>query len=186
VHDNSTAHRGNHRGSWWRIYGRGHRRDVLEHLQRTMKGKQMTDLTKIEKPYGLCTQEEQEGFDALKTFPCSLQVFCHSSVWNDLTFTNSVSLSPAVTYRQNPNWQPPTLDVPDWFWENTDFNYVAMDPDQSVRAFKDEPCKSKSRTRHWVQQESIARLDKTFTRHNFNPHGIPWDKSLTVRPGLEE
>jgi hypothetical protein len=144
----------------------------------------MTDLTKIERPYGLCTAEEQAGLDALNKTEGALQ-FLHL-MWGEWKTEESGVLFKGKTYRQNPNWQPPKLDVPDWFWENTDYNYVAMDPDQSVRAFKDEPCKSKSRTRHWVQQESIARLDKTFTRHNFNPHGIPWDKSLTVRPGLEE
>lgn len=138
----------------------------------------MTDLTKIEKPYGLCTQEEQEGLDALKTFPCSLQLFIHSSVWNDLTFTNSVSLSPAATYRQNPNWQPPKLDVPDWFWENTNFNYVVMDENRKVYAYKNKPKKVAT---SW-SEVVMVRLDKPFVHHDFNPHNVPWDQSLTKRP----
>ena len=39
--------------------------------------------------------------------------------------------------------QRPTLDVPDWFWENTNFNYVAMHPNGTAHAYKYEPCKSK-------------------------------------------
>jgi hypothetical protein len=32
---------------------------------------------------------------------------------------------------------------------------------------------------------SCKRIDRFFT-YNFNPHNIPWDQSLTVRPGFEE
>ncbi len=143
------------------------------------EGKQMTDLTKIEKPFAFCSSEEQAGLKALLNTPLALQHLGPDGKWDRLLCWDR-DLTMHLTYRQNPDWQPPQLDVPDWFWENTDFNYVAMANDQSVRAYKDEPCKTKFG--YWVQQESMTRLDKMFTHHNFNPHNIPWDQSLTKRP----
>ncbi len=145
----------------------------------------MTDLTKIEKPYGLCTQEEQNGLDALKTFPCSLQTFYHNSGWGVLLIPKpSASLSRAVTYRQNPDWQAPTLDVPDWFWESTEYNYLAMDRSGEFHAYKSKP--EKATAGFWAARSPLGALDLIGFTCEFNPHNVPWDKSLTVRPGLEE
>lgn len=161
---------------------RGYRAEV--------KGKQMTDLTKIEKPYVLCTKEEQEGLRGLLHTPEALQHLGVEGRWDKLLCWDN-SLMPHLTYRQNPAWQPPTLDIPDWFWEATDFNYVAMDENREVFAYKYKPCDWSSvwndrRADDGAFDAGDIRLDNVFNRHDFNPHDIPWDKSLTVRPGLEK
>jgi len=140
----------------------------------------MTDLTKIEKPYSLCTQEEQEGLKALVGVQGALQTMhLGSGKW----FTCDVGMKKCckgMVYRQNPDWQPPTLDVPDWFWENTDFNHVVMHLSKVIYAYELEPVPLGN---DWIKSGGrlMYGLENTFT-HNFNPHNIPWDKSLTKRP----
>lgn len=144
----------------------------------------MTDLTKIEKPYALCTKEEQAGLDALVGIEGALQFLpiCES---NWATRLNAADLLKGRVYRQNPNWNPPKLDVPDWFWEKTTFNWAVMDSNGYFYLCDTEPRKDVS---DWGMQFGAkkVRLDKVFNRmfnpHNFNPHNIPWDKSLTKRP----
>ena len=128
----------------------------------------MTDLTKIEKPYALCTKEEQEGLKALVGIEGALQRLSDSGHWKLRHAFIPNELAASITYRQNPDWQPPKLDVPDWFWENTDYNYVAMDQNGKVWAFKHKPAQD--------------RIDRLFKLHDFNPHNVPWDQSLTKRP----
>lgn len=143
----------------------------------------MTDLTNIQKPYVFCTKEEQEGLDALANIPNALQHLGVDGKWDRLLCWDK-DLTMHLTYRQNPDWQPPTLDVPDWFWENTDFNCVAMNQSGAVYAYKHKP---KKVHKSWEEiGTGLVRLDKFFIHHNFNPHNIPWDQSLTVRPGFEE
>ena len=146
----------------------------------------MTDLTKIEKPYVFCTREEQEGLKALVGIEGALQKLSGSGSWT--LRLHPLSLGPHLTYRQNPDWQPPKLDVPDWFWEKTDFNYVAMDENREVYAYELEPFVSTYNQAMWDQSANGAmyQIDEFFTGHNFNPHNTPWHQSLTVRPGLEE
>ena len=150
----------------------------------------MTDLTKIEKPYVFCTKEEQEGLKALIGVEGALQYL--SNITGDwIPRRLNTSFHKGYTYRQNPDWEAPKLDVPDWFWANTDVNYVAMDKAVLEGRFKgvvhasiEEPTK---RSAFWVfaRENRFFRLDNFFT-HDFNPHNIPWDQSLTKRPGLIE
>ena len=150
----------------------------------------MTELTKIEKTYAFCTKEEQEGLYALIGIKNALQGLSSSTgKWR--VSDGKVSLFIGNTYRQNPNWQPPKLDVPDWFWENTDYNYVAMNPDGSVYGHKNKP--DTPSQMYWLSidrpvshTQPKPRLDEIFINHNFNPHNIPWHQSRTVRPGFEE
>ena len=148
------------------------------------KRKQMTDLTKIEKPYVFCTKEEQEGLDALANIPNALQRIISTGEWEIPHTKMPRRLYRGVVYRQNPDWQPPTLDVPDWFWETTGYDYVAIDQSGPVYAYKHKPKKVDISWNEAVI--GLVRLDVLFQYHNFNPHNVPWDKSLTVRPGLEE
>ena len=143
----------------------------------------MTDLTKIEKPYLLCTKEEQRGLTALIGIEGALQCMdSFSGAWVT-TPSRYLAFAKGCTYRQNPDWQPHKLDVPDWFWDNAEFNFVAMGENRKVWAYKGKPEKC---SKGWSLMESgFFRLDKLFARHNFNPHNIPWQQSLTVRPGLE-
>jgi hypothetical protein len=156
-----------------------------------MKGKQMTELTKIEKPYAFCTKEEQQGLNALVGKEGALQRMISTGEWEIPHPRIQSGLYRGIVYRQNPNWQPPKLDVPDWFWENTDYNYVAMNPDGSVYGHKNKP--DTPSQMYWLSidrpvshTQPKPRLDEIFINHNFNPHKIPWHQSLTVRPGFEE
>jgi len=140
----------------------------------------MTDLTEIEKPYVFCTKEEQEGLKALVGIEGALQFLFLDGTWCTLEYHEvTLGLNVGVIYRQNPDWQPHKLDVPDWFWENTDCNSVAMDKNGAVFIYKSKPIKH-SCVGVYVGQ-GMYRLDKLFT-HDFNPHNVPWDKSLTKRP----
>ena len=151
----------------------------------------MTDLTKIEKPYVFCTKEEQEGLDSLVGKEGALQIIDSiTGAWVHTPYETGVIWAGRI-YRQNPDWNPPKLDVPDWFWENTDFNYVAMNPDGSVYGHKNKPYTPSQM--YWLSidrpvshTQPKPRLDEIFINHNFNPHNIPWPQSLTVRPGFEE
>jgi hypothetical protein len=152
------------------------------------KRKQMTDLTKIEKPYLFCTKEEQEGLKGLLSTPDALQHLGVDGKWEGLLCWDK-DLTMHLTYRQNPNWQPPKLDVPDWFWEKVTFSWVFMDPNGYFYLCDMEPGKgARLLPRGWGIHSDAkkVRLDKVFNRmfkpHNFNPHNIPWDKSLTKRP----
>ena len=139
----------------------------------------MTDLTKIEKPYALCTKEEQEGLKALVGMQGALQrIDCSSGEWS-IRPARHTAFNKGWVYRQNPDWQPPKLDVPDWLWKTTDCNSVAMDKNGAVFIYKSKPIKH-SCVGVYVGQ-GMYRLDKLFT-HDFNPHNIPWDQSLTKRP----
>lgn len=140
----------------------------------------MTDLTKIEKPYLFCTKEEQAGLAALKDIPDALQRMISTGEWEIPHPRIQSGLYRGIVYRQNPDWQLSTLDVPDWFWEATGYNYVAMDRGGQVYAYKYTPKKA---VISWDETGiGLVRLDKLFARHDFNPRDIPWDKSLTVRP----
>lgn len=140
----------------------------------------MPNLTKIEKPYLFCTMEEQKGLDALIGIEDALQFLeISTGKWCNLPPDALRSASFGLTYRQNPDWQPPKLDVPDWLWENTDHNYVAMDHGGQVYAYKYKPKKVQ---KSWEEiGTGLFRLDKFFIHHDFNPHNIPWDQSLTKR-----
>ena len=139
----------------------------------------MTDLTKIEKPFVFCTSEEQAGLDALKTIPGALQHLGVGGKWDRLLCWDT-GLTMHLTYRQNPDWQPPKLDVPDWFWRNTVFNWVCMDRDGTFWGYEVKPAKGLDT---WGgPRETSRRLDHAFAKRNFNPDNIPWDKSLTKRP----
>lgn len=144
----------------------------------------MNDLNNIEKPLILCTKEQQERLKALVGVEGALQRLSRNGHW--ISRPAPLSLKPHLTYRQNPDWRAPTLDVPNWFWDNTKFNFVAMDENREVYAFKSEPSVSTCNAPVWVEtvDEEILRLDKLFACHNFNPHNVPWYRSLTVRPGL--
>ncbi len=147
----------------------------------------MTDLTKIEKPLGLCTKEEQMGLDALKNIPGALQIYHHNNVWQTRTFNGGRKMCPGVTYRQNPDWHLPKLDVPDWIWENSTFNCAVIDRSGYFYLCNEESLQGVA---SWYPSEGITsatsqqmvRLDHVFNQHNFNPHNIPWDQSLTKRP----
>lgn len=153
----------------------------------------MTDLTKIEKPYALCTKEEQEGLKALVGIEGALQrIDCSSGEWS-IRPARHTAFNKGWVYRQNPDWQPPKLDVPDWFWENTEFNFVAIDKNYEIFAYVRTPHiglvqwdlsgshRCGDGTIPIGEMGGHKRIDKIFT-HNFNPHNIPWDQSLTKRP----
>ncbi len=148
----------------------------------------MTDLTKIEKPFMFCTKEEREGLKGLLSTPLALQHLSHDGKWDKLLCWDR-DLTMHLTYRQNPDWQQPKLDVPDWFWDAvTSYHYVAMDGNGEVYAYELEPSVITCGPPVWDETvgKGLFQLDKLFTGHNFNPHNIPWDQSLTKRPGLEE
>jgi len=140
----------------------------------------MTDLTKIEKPLIFCTKEEQEGLKALLGIKDALQLLDWTTGEWEVRKSTSSRIWTGTTYRQNPDWQPPTLDVPDWFWENTDYNYVVIHLSKVIYAYELEPVPLGN---DWIKNGGrlMYGLENTFT-HNFNPHNIPWDKSLTKRP----
>jgi len=138
----------------------------------------MTDLTKIEKPLIFCTKEEQEGLKALVKIEGALQFLFFDGTWRPLESEGILGLNVGVIYRQNPDWQLHKLDVPDWFWENTDCNSVAMNKNGSIFGHVHGVT---LKATCWLSESLSYRLDKLFT-HNFNPHNVPWDKSLTKRP----
>ena len=135
----------------------------------------MTDLKKIKTPLMFCTKKEQVGLEALIGVPDALQVMGAKGDWYPRNGDDK--LLKGCMYRQNPEWNPPKLDVPDWFWESTDYNYVAMDGYREVFAYKHKPCNGRDA---WAAFG--IRLDILFNRHDFNPHNVPWDQSLTKRP----
>ena len=141
----------------------------------------MTDLTKIEKPYALCTKEEQEGLKALVGIEGALQRLSDSGHWKLRHAFIPNELAASITYRQNPDWQPPKLDVPDWFWDNSTADWVAMDRDEMFYGYEVEPRKNPN---SWIQLPNTKyfSLSQFTSKHNFNPHNIPWDQSLTKRP----
>ena len=141
----------------------------------------MNDLTKLEKPYVLCTPEEQEGLKALVGIQGALQnLNCGTGEW-EIRLVRHASFNKCWVYRQNPDWQQPKLDVPDWFWKNTIFNWVVMDQNGYFYLCDMEPCKGED---SWYPNHGVTmvRLDYPFNQHNFNPHNIPWHQSLTKRP----
>ncbi len=140
----------------------------------------MVDLTRIEKPFAFCTKEEQEGLNSLVGVKGALQFYSMSGEWEPLSSGQS-DLAKVRIYRQNPDWQQPKLDVPDWFWDTTKFNSVVIDPNGAVCAYAYPPFIFDGDWNH-VVGETLYRLDQIFTHHNFNPHNIPWDQSLTKRP----
>jgi len=148
----------------------------------------MTDLTKIEKPFMFCTEKEQVELTALIGVSIgvsyALQILSAGGDW--LPRGHRVGkLEKGCIYRQNPDWNPPKLDVPDWFWKNSTFNWAIMDSNGYLYLCDMEPRKDVS---GWGMQFGAkrVRLDKAFNKmfkpHNFNPHNVPWDKSLTKRP----
>ena len=137
----------------------------------------MVDLTKIEKPYGLCTKEEQEGLDALKEIRGALQSYSFHGWWQQRE--NGPDLFDGMLYRQDPDWEPPKLDVPDWLWENTTANFIAMDSSGMVYAYEVAPLKGVD---SWIKANRWFSLTLFTFKHNFNPHNIPWHQSLTKRP----
>jgi len=141
----------------------------------------MVDLTRIEKPFVLCTKEEQEGLNALIRVKGALQLLSSAlGKWETRNGPFGTILYNGRVYRQNPDWNPPTLDVPDWFWENTDFNHVVMHLSKVIYAYELEPVLLGN---DWIKNGGrlMYGLENTFT-HNFNPLNIPWDQSLTKRP----
>ena len=140
----------------------------------------MTNLKTIEKPYGLCTAEEQEGLDALSKVEGALQFYSGLGVWKTRELI-TLDLCEVGVYRQNPDWNPPKLDVPDWFWDNSTADWVAMDRDEMFYGYEVEPRKNPN---SWIQLPNTKyfSLSQFTSKHNFNPHNIPWDQSLTKRP----
>ena len=142
----------------------------------------MADLTKIERPYALCTKEEQKGLNSLVGIEGALQFYSMSGEWEPLSSGPS-DLAKVRIYRQNPDWHLPKLDVPDWFWENSTASWVAMDKSELFYGYIGAPRKGEIQ---WIGYFQNRRLIDCFFTHNFNPHNVPWDKSLTKRPGLIE
>ena len=144
----------------------------------------MTDLTKIKTPFGLCTKEEQAGLKALLSTPRALQYLGVGGKWDRLLCWDT-DLTMHLTYRQNPDWQQPKLDVPDWFWNNSTADWVAMGMNGYFYGYEVAPRKGKG---GWLVSPNtrISTLTLFTSKHNFNPHNVPWDKSLTKRPGLIE
>jgi len=138
----------------------------------------MTDLTKIEKPFAFCTKEEQEGLNALIGIEGALQgLDPMSGEWKIRGL--AIDLFKGKAYRQNPKWKQPKLDVPDWFWENSTASWVAMDKSELFYGYIGAPRKGGIQ---WIGYFQNRRLIDCFFTHNFNPHNIPWDQSLTKRP----
>lgn len=77
-------------------------------------------------------------------------------------------------YRVKP--PEPALEIP-WDLLPKEFNYAAMDQDGLTYIFRKEP---RFVGKYWAF--GYQRLPLL----NLNPRNVPWEKSLTVRPGVSD
>jgi hypothetical protein len=124
----------------------------------------MTDLTKIEKPFGLLDKETRA---ALREYDGALEVF-GGARW---TSVDCVSFFPRYTYRAPPRKLPewPVGLRPEWQW-------IAMDEDGQVYAYKEEPERLWS---VWEKDKKGIRIDQLV---DISFDGIPWRESIIKRP----
>lgn len=130
----------------------------------------MTDLTKIEKPFGLLDEETQA---ALKALPQGeAQFFRDDGLWKDLSFWR---WKKDLTYRQKPR---PALVVPNAVWAvlPPEYKWAAGDADGEVYAHDMQPTRSYL---HWDLNERSAQINRlvgvTFDKAR-------WTESLIQRP----
>jgi hypothetical protein len=124
----------------------------------------MTDLTKIEKPFGLLDDETQS---ALREYDGTIELFTGSN-WiakEHPGFFNTRS------YRAKPMKLPewPTGLRPEWKW-------IAMDEGGQVYAYKEEPERLWS---VWEKDRKGIRIDQLI---DISFDGITWRETLIQRP----
>jgi hypothetical protein len=123
----------------------------------------MTDLTKIEKPFGLLDDETQ---DALREYDGTIEVFTGS------TWRSSIgNFDGPATYRAKPAKLPewPVGLHPEWRW-------IAMDEDGQVYAYKEKPSRSFCL---WDSAGPSRRIDDLIP---ISFDGIPWRDAIIQRP----
>lgn len=137
----------------------------------------MTDLKKINTPFMFCTEEEQIGLEALIDVSDALQIMGAKGDW--FPRRGGTELLKGCVYRQNPDWNQPTLYVPAWIWKNTIFNFMTVDEGRNYWLHICKPQKFDS----GFQPTGPAEILHTYAyKIDFNPHNVPWEQSLTERP----
>lgn len=131
----------------------------------------MTDLTKIEKLFGMLDEETQAALRALPKG--EVQVFNFNGIWKDLA---NPKWTKNMVYRQKP--KPPALVVPNAVWAvlPPEYKWAAGDADGEVYAHDMQPTRS---SLHWDLNERSAQINRlvgvTFDKER-------WTESLIQRP----
>jgi hypothetical protein len=123
----------------------------------------MTDLTKIEKPFGLLDDETQ---DALREYDGTIEVFTGS------TWRSSIgNFDGPATYRAKPAKLPewPVGLHPEWRW-------IAMNGEGGVCAYYERP---RCCSAYWVAGGQSIRVDQLV---DISFDGIPWRDAIIQRP----
>jgi hypothetical protein len=127
----------------------------------------MTDLTKIEKPFGLLDKETQ---DALWEHKGIIERFIGTS-WVDkeggLFYGTFTYRAKAAKPAKLPEW--PAGLRPEWKW-------IAMDGDGGVCVHQDKPEKTRGM---WSSNKNQYRIDHMV---NISFDGIPWREAVIQRP----
>ena len=126
----------------------------------------MTDLTKIEKPFGLLDKETREALLAHYGSGGAAEYYSISGVWVECDhqfFSGS-------TYRAKPLPLPewPAGLLPKWRW-------MAMDENGYVYVYTDRP---KCGAVDWAGTD-YSRIDRLIP---ISFDGIPWEKAVIERP----
>jgi hypothetical protein len=124
----------------------------------------MTDLTKIEKPFGLLDDETQS---ALREYDGTIEWF-NGSIWvcNGHTFFYNSSTYRAV---------PPKL--PEWpAGLRSEWRWIAMNEDGGVCAYDERP---RCRFDIWTARGQSFRVDRLI---DVSFDGVPWKQAIIQRP----
>jgi len=126
----------------------------------------MTDLTKIEKPFGMLSEKKQK---ALCNYKGGIELF-NGSTWVDKLHDNFFRTR---TYRAAPvtlpDW-PPGL-APKWQW-------IAMDDAGWIYSYEYKPDDDGAAT--WLHQKGCRNITDLFENLSFD--GIHWRDAIIQRP----
>ena len=104
-----------------------------------------------------------------------VQTFAGEGMWYD---TEPPMFSIESGYRVKP--AEPALDIP---WDRIPENYICAAMDKSGMGYLyTKPPKLNELSDVWV---SLSTPCATLPLLNLNPRNVPWDKTLTYRPGFE-
>jgi hypothetical protein len=131
----------------------------------------MIDLTKIEKPFGLLTPEEQA---ALRAWPHGWEMF-YSTGWS--SYNGQGLLLDAIALRA----KPAPLTKPSINWVHVADKFVAMATDAGGVTWLHD----KTPTRGKVTWCGSSDYTVAHTFASFIPGTCDWKDSLVLRPGYE-
>lgn len=138
----------------------------------------MTDLTKIEKPFGLLDKETQ---DALRALQGGWLVYDVNGNWVDCPdpYFNAMG-----TYRARP--APLTLDTIDWSHVAPEWKFMARDEDGTPWVFKDRPkADPHDMGGSWQEHRNGPLREGKGSVWNFASYKrgtVAWQDSLVERP----